>query len=298
MDEVSFAAFGPLHEHSFTTAGARTDVAIAPQDLGISDQQVLAWIQGSVRAVASVFGEPLPAHRTLVIVMRGGPGPTRGKTLGGGGPAVLIRVGEGLSARDLGNDWVATHELMHVHFPTLGREHAWMTEGLATYLEPIGRARIGLLDPAAMWHDLVEGLPQGLPEPGDEGLEKTHTWGRTYWGGALFWFLADLKIREQSSNRKSVDDVVQAITGTGATVESHWEVSEVLDAGDHATGTHVLHELYGRLALAPGSVDLPGLFGELGVRAKGAGVEWNDAAPWSAVRKAITAKIDSARDSR
>src|ERR1700683_5400195 len=38
---------------------------------------------------------------------------------------------------------------------------------------------------AEVWGDMVRYMPQGLPAAGDEGLDHTFTWGRTYWGGAL-----------------------------------------------------------------------------------------------------------------
>ena len=61
--------------------------------------------------------------------------------------------------------------------------HHWIEEGLATYVEPIARARAGGLTPQKVWGDMVDAMPQGLPKPGDRGLDFTHTWGRTYWGG-------------------------------------------------------------------------------------------------------------------
>lgn len=85
---------------------------------------------------------------------------------------------------DLRRDWVVAHELVHLGFPSVDESHHWMEEGLATYVEPIARARAGQLLAAKVWSDLVEGLPQGLPAPGDRGLDHTPTWGRTYWGGA------------------------------------------------------------------------------------------------------------------
>lgn len=222
--------------------------------------------------------------------MNGGQGPTRGETLGAGGPAILVRVGEHANTRE---DWVVTHEMLHVNFPDLGREHAWLTEGLATYVEPIARARVGLIDAQRVWRDLIEGLPQGLPEKDDKGLESTHTWGRTYWGGALFCLKADLMIRERTSNIRSLDDVLWAIARRGAFVQSHWEISQVLDAGDRATGTQVLHELYAQMALRPGTVNLAQLFRSLGVSIQGNSIAFHDDAPLAKIRGEITAASGS-----
>jgi hypothetical protein len=41
---------------------------------------------------------------------------------------------------------------------------------------------------------MVSGMPQGEPQRGDRGLDGTHTWGRTYWGGAMFCLLTDVEI--------------------------------------------------------------------------------------------------------
>ena len=75
-----------------------------------------------------------------------------------------------------------THELLHVTLPTLPRDQVWLSEGIPSYVEPFARARAGQVSASRVWRDLVDGLPQGLPEAGDEGLDRTHTWGRTYWG--------------------------------------------------------------------------------------------------------------------
>ena len=70
-----------------------------------------------------------------------------------------------------------------------------MEEGLATYIEPIARVQAGELPAKQIWRDMLDGMPKGEPQPGDKGLDRTHTWGRTYWGGALFCLVADVQIR-------------------------------------------------------------------------------------------------------
>jgi hypothetical protein len=82
-------------------------------------------------------------------------------------------------------DWELTHEMVHFSFPSVERRHHWIEEGIATYVEPIGRASIGILTAEQVWGEMRRDMPQGLPEAGDQGLDHTHTWGRTYWGGAF-----------------------------------------------------------------------------------------------------------------
>jgi hypothetical protein len=141
-----------------------------------------------------------------------------------------------------------------------------------------------------VWRDLWDGLPQGLPEAGDQGLEHTRTWGRTYWGGALFCLVLDLTLREQSGNQHSLDDVVLAIGKTGASDEDYWPLSRVLSVAERATNSRAPRELYERLAQRPGTVDLPRLFARLGVRAEGSSVVFDDRAPLATIRRSLTAR--------
>src|SRR5262245_62277172 len=115
-----------------------------------------------------------------------------------------------------------------------------MEEGLATYVEPLARAQAGLLAPEVVWGDLVRGLPKGLPQAGDRGLDHTPTWGRTYWGGALFYLLAELEIRRRTDNRAGLQDALRGVVAAGGNISRSWPVEKVLTKGDAATGTHGL----------------------------------------------------------
>ena len=120
---------------------------------------------------------------------------------------------------ELKNDWVMTHEMVHYAFPSVAAEHHWLEEGIATYVEPIARLEAGQIHAAKVWGDLVRGLPFGLPQPGDEGLDHTPTWGRTYWGGAMFCLLADVRIRRATNNRYGLRDALRAIVVAGGNMQ-------------------------------------------------------------------------------
>jgi hypothetical protein len=167
--------------------------------------------------------------------------------------------------------------------------HHWFEEGVATYVEPLARAQTGNLDAATVWKGMRDGLPKGLPEAGDEGLDRTHTWGRTYWGGALFCFVADVEIRERTKNRKSLQDALRGPLEKGANLAVHWEIDRFLAEADRATGVKVLSELYARWAWKPVSVDLDALFLKLGVRRGPSGVVLDDTASLADLRRGFTA---------
>ena len=294
---ASFAVFGPLHRETIQSGESRVDIAIAPVGIALPDRDVVAWIRAGVTNVAAYYGR-LPVRRTLVIVVPDKDNDIEGETMGDGGPSIVVRAAKGLTLARVRDDWVVTHELLHVTLPSLARTHSWLSEGIATYVEPIVRARAGLVTPERFWRDLVKGAPNGLPERGDQGLELTHTWGRTYWGGALFCLIADVRIRQETHGARSLDDALRAIALAGANVEEHWPIERFLAAGDRATGTAVLAGLYREMGLAPAPVDLPALWSRLGIRVGASDVVLDDGAPLASIRRAITspnANIDAQR---
>jgi hypothetical protein len=190
-----------------------------------------------------------------------------------------------------------THELIHMAFPDISGEsdeHRWMEEGMATYIEPIARAQIGRMTPERVWRDFARDMPQGLPQAGDQGLDRTPTWGRTYWGGAIFWLLADVGIREATHNRKGLQDAMRGILAAGGNITEDWSVERVVDVGNQATGTTVLADLYQQMKATAVHTDLDDLWRRLGVRTENGSVTFYDHAPLAEIRKAITAPPDSA----
>ncbi len=215
-------------------------------------------------------------------------GRINGVTYGDGGARSRLTVAQHVTAQDLSDDWVLTHEMVHYGFPSMEREHSWIEEGSATYIEPIARAAVGNLKATQVWGDMVRYMPRGLPADGDEGLDHTHTWGRTYWGGALFCLLADIGIRKGSHNKKGLVDALRAVNRAGGTVDNDWPLDRAFQVGDKATGTSVLMSLYGQMAAKPMPVDLPDLWKQLGVRREDGQVTFDKDAPLAQVRAAIS----------
>jgi hypothetical protein len=138
------------------------------------------------------------------------------------------------------------------------------------------------------WRDLLRGLPKGLPQTGDHGLDKTRTWGRTYWGGALYWLLVDLRLHERTQNRRSVQDALRAILHDGGNVSVDWPLERILSVADSATQGSDFRDTYAQMASAPWAPDLKRLFADLGVIVRGGRVSFNDSARLASVRASIT----------
>lgn len=269
--------------------GGTIDYQIVGANPQLPPAAITEWIRTAAEGAVSVCGR-YPVDRVDITVRVGG----RGKVEDGvtrDGRSIMVRLGRRARPDDLHDDWVMTHEMFHLAFPTTDDDFNWIGEGLSTYLEPLARGRVGMLNEAEVWGGYVLGMPQGQPEPGDKGLNRTHTWGRTYWGGALFWLSADVEIRRQTNNRKSLDDVVKTVLAAGGSGHQLWSPDRIVDVGDRGTGTRVLQTLYDRYAVQAEQIDLTALWASLGVKPVGDGtIEFDDRAPLAAIRKSMTAK--------
>ncbi len=275
---------------SLVIGNARIDIVIERTSLSVPVKDIFRWVKSAAECVTTYYGR-FPVPQVLIrITPFEGRGVRNGMTFGDRGGRITIRVGNETSPSELASDWMLTHEMVHLAFPTLDDNHHWIEEGIATYVEPIARIQAGHLKAEQMWFDLVRDMPQGLPHAGDRGLDHTHTWGRTYWGGALFCLLADVEIRRQTNNRKGLEHALRGILDAGGDIRKEWNLEDTFRTGDRAVGVTVLQPLYASMKDKPVSVDLDSLWAQLGVQSDAAGVRFDDSATLSAIRRAITTR--------
>ena len=281
-----------LHaETNFTVnaAGSTIDATVATDSLKVSDSQLKAWVQKAADAVVAYYGRyPVP-HVTLQIRSFDGRGVRGGQSFAMHGGLIRIAVGTETIDEGLASDWMLTHEMVHLTFPSVAEEHHWIEEGIATYVEPIARIQAGQFNTQRMWFELVRDMPKGLPQAGDQGLDHTHTWGRTYWGGALFCFLADIQIRKQTQNKKGLQDALRGILNAGGDMREDWPLEKALQTADRAVGVDVLMKLYSQTRDRPMQVDLDSLWKQLGIQQEDGTVKFQDNAPLAKIREAIAA---------
>ena len=287
---MPYAAFDRLQHIPLDVQHGTLKVGIAPGALAVSTTELLDWISASAKAVSAFYGRfPVAAARLLIVPVDGSTVKT-GQTFGHRGAAMRVLVGRNATAADLKRDWVMVHEMVHLAMAELDYRHNWLAEGLATYIESIARARVGDLTEAYIWTDFMRGMPRGLPEDGDRGFDFTSTWGRTYWGGAMFCLLADVEIRKRSNGRFGLQDAVRAVLNAGANYEVYWDIRRVFRVGDQATGLDVLMRLYDEMRAKPVRPDLESLWSELGIARNGGKVVFNEAAPLASVRRSIVGR--------
>src|SRR5271169_3819723 len=215
--------------------GSRIDVTIQSSetpDAPLSQSDVMKWVQFAAESVAAYYTRfPVP-HLTLRVISFDGTGVRHGMTWGRDGGLIVIHAGNKTTPAEFAEDWMLTHEMIHLAFPSMADEHHWIEEGLSVYVEPIARIRAGHWTARQMWLDLVRDMPKGLPKEGDLGLDNTRTWGRTYWGGALFCFVADIEIRRRTDNKKGLEDALRGILNAGGDIREDWKLEDALKAAD------------------------------------------------------------------
>jgi len=252
--------------------------------------KALNWISNSASAVARYYGHFPVRHLDITVRARAGHGFGLGTAdLTHGRPSIELPLGIETSDHELDDDWVLTHEMVHLAFPLVDRADRWLVEGMATYVEPFARLQFGTLSAKDVWGDFLKSSPRGLAKNSDEILRGSRRIPRIYWGGATFCLLADLQLRQDSNNKFGLQDLLAAISNSGVNIKSHLSSRRALSVGDKAFGVKTLEQLYDKLSLSAERPDLDKIFAQLGVRSEAGELKFDDTAPLAYIRRSIDA---------
>lgn len=281
-DPRADATAQPIVE-SLSVIRSRIELQFAPGFSPSLRAAARTWVSTSADAVARYFGRfPVPKVE-LLLVPEDGSGVRGGVTYGEPSLLIRVRVGRETTEAQFTDDWVLVHEMVHLAIPLVPRSQNWLHEGIATYVESVARGRVGLVAPATVWRGWASDMPQGQPQAGDAGLDHTPTWGRTYWGGAMFCLMADVELLKRSAQRTGLQQALQGVLAAGGHYGVSWSVDRILSTADAAVGLTTLTDLYRRMKDSSEPVDLDGLWRSLGVTRS----TLNDDAPLAGVRRAI-----------
>jgi hypothetical protein len=288
-DRMPYDAFDKLPKTDIDVSGGVIHVGFAPGDIALPKDRILDWVKTSARAVSTYYGRFPVRSLRLLLVPVDGPRVRGGTTWGYRGAAIRVLLGRDSDEDDLRRDWVMVHEMVHTALPDMEERYNWLSEGLAVYVEPVARVQAGDLNAKEIWAAMARDMPKGLPQAGDEGLDNTDTWGRKYWGGAMFCLVADIEIRKATGNRLGLQDAMRGVLAAGGSHEVDWSIGRILTTADKAVGVEVLTRLHDQWGSKPVTPDLDALWRDLGLRFKGENLEFDDTAPLAAIRASITA---------
>ena len=287
-DRMPYEAFDKLPKTDIDVSGGVIHVGFAPGELVLPKEKILDWIRTSANAVSTYYGHLPVKSLRLLLVPVDGPRVRGGTTWGYRGAAIRVLIGRDSDEDALRRDWVMVHEMVHTALPDMEERYSWLSEGLAVYVEPIARVQAGDLSAREIWLAMMRDMPKGLPLVGDEGLDNTDTWGRRYWGGAMFCLMADIQIRKATGNRLGLQDAMRGVLAAGGSHEVDWPIERILSTADKAVGVEVLTRLHNEWGQKPVTPDLNQLWRDLGLRNSGGSLEFDDTAPLAAIRRAIT----------
>ena len=197
-DRMPYDAFDRMPKTDLEIGGGTIHVGFAPGEIDAAARKRCWTGSGCRRKRSRPTTAGFPSNscgccwcRSTAPRIRGG------TTWGYRGAAIRIPLGRNSTEEVLRRDWVMVHEMVHTALPDLNDRYTWLSEGLAVYVEPVARVQAGDLTAAEIWQAMMRDMPKGLPQAGDQGLDNTDTWGRRYWGGAMFCLLADIEIRKR-----------------------------------------------------------------------------------------------------
>lgn len=251
----TYGVFGRFERDTFSAAGA--DFEVARLGARPTRAEVRAWLGRAALAVASI-GDRLPRDRLHVVVVpvdsRGGP-VLFGMVRRGGEPSVLLFPRSDARGAALQSDWVAVHELSHLWLPMLRSEDRWLSEGIATYLQEILRARCGLQPGERAWERLREGFARGRRSgtgrtlgAESKDMHRTAAYQRVYWAGAAFALEVDARLREASAGKTTLLSALRDAYHDWADRPGPVPGSRVLRALDEASESEFIESLGVRYA--------------------------------------------------
>jgi len=273
ISSVSNSNADSSSEFQLNIKGSTINLMFAPeasdQHFKLGHKKIIQWIEKSANAVADYFDQ-FPVKNLNLAINPGSGSRIDGTAYHNSTPLIVLSIRTDISEQQLQKDWVLVHEMVHLAFPPMRRKHSWAEEGLATYVEPLVRARAGMMTEADVWKWLIKGTPNGVPKKGDKGLDNTSSWGMKYWGGAIYFLLADIEIHKSTNNKYGLEHTLRAINKGGGSMalENTWPITKALSIGDKAVGTNTLTSLYNEMKGKAFDPELENIWKKYGVRLK------------------------------
>jgi hypothetical protein len=256
------------------------ELVILDGPLKATDDEIVDWVHATALANADLWrGFPVARSIVAVIPVPGRANVPFGRVVSTGGIMIRVMVGADIEPRALYDEWVLVHEFIHLGTPYIRDTGAWLNEGLATYLEPIVRYRAGWRSAESVWEEWTAWMGRGL-EPMRNGLRT----GNPYWGGALYWLMADVELRRLTDGRMGIEDCLRVVLAESGDISVAAPTMPTLALAERDSPEPVLTEL-ARKHLAGAPVDLVALFDALGVKRSGGNLVFEDSAPLAEVRR-------------
>jgi hypothetical protein len=299
FDWPARTAIGRFDVQRLDVAGARLRLAALH---GTDSARMARWLSEAAGAVGTLYGAfPLRSPQVLVVPLgHQSDAVPWAQVVRGGGAAALFFVDQRRPLEEFRDDWTATHEFSHMLLPYLGRDHAWLSEGLASYYQNVLRARAGMLDEASAWERMQAGFERGRAQQRHGTLAylsremySERAYKRVYWSGAAYWLEADVALRRESAGTRSLDTVLAALRECCLPASAMWTGPQLLERLDALGDTRLFTSLARQYLAAREFPDMSPIYDDLGVRVRGDHVSLDDDAAGAGWRRGIMGRRHS-----
>jgi hypothetical protein len=168
--------------------------------------------------------------------------------------------------------WTGYHELAHLLIPYRGWGDTWFSEGLASFYQNILPARSGILSEQQAWQHIYEGLLRGRADTQFNGqtlatvsaaMRDEGGYMRVYWSGAWYFLAIDLRLRQQSGGRNTLDLALQKLNICCA--DDSLSVVQMVNKLDELNEVLMFQPLYQQLNVTTEMPEFEKMFASLGI---------------------------------
>ena len=283
-DWPASVAFGRFKERELRVGGARLRVAVLDGTPAADVDQLQEWIRDSAQMVADLYGR-FPQSQAQILIVPGARGnePTPwAYVVRGGNPAAHFFINQRRAMSEFFADWTAVHELSHLLLPYVNASDIWLSEGAATYYQNVLRARAARLSANEAWKRLEAGFERGQDNTlgmtlaqATESMYRDGTYMRVYWEGAAMLLIADVRLRQMTAGKQSLDTALAALNECCAMTDRAWSARELFERLDLLTGTNIFSELHDQHVASRNFPDLSQTYRALGIIAHAGGIEFS-----------------------
>jgi len=289
---VAIGGFEPIE---LSIPGAALELILIDNPGMALREALTRWVERAARAVASVYGV-FPVSRLQVVIA---PTPRGTKPVPwayvarGGGPAVHLFVRPNFPEGEFMRDWSVVHEMSHLFLPYMEWGDAWLVEGLPTYYQNVAMARGGLIPAEEAWRRMYRGFDDAKAVGSEytvyeasERIGRRGLYHRVYWGGAAYMLGVDLRLREASGNRFTLDDALLELHRCCLGTDDRRAATDVLARLDQAAGSEVFSTMFEQQIKSRAFPEYERFFDSLGIDILGGHPIFGDA-PLAPYRDAI-----------
>jgi predicted metalloprotease with PDZ domain len=184
--------------------------------------------------------------------------------------------------------------MSHLFLPYVAIRDAWLFEGLPTYLQYVLMVRGGAIDSREGWSRLIAGFQRGARAGTGLSLAQASqrvtvrgNYLRVYWAGAAMMLDADLRLREISQGRHSLDTALAGLAQCCLAQQRRWSADELVATLDRVTGTTVFGDVAREQFESEDFPDFKRVLVRAGVTVKDGDVVLDPGAPGASWREAL-----------